>query len=186
MLATVLFLPSVATIHASKSISPISCARWPFLSGLRVVSGGVRGECPYHFGGYESSRWSWLSKSLVAGSSARLASRGKCENRIWRRCLAHDSRDIQPEQRNLTFSSAPVIACDWPQTLCARDLPDRHCYYDLQLFAPSPLLPSTNTAYPLDVLQHANRQHGRTEQAGKDGKLRARTAMALPCVDGHS
>jgi hypothetical protein len=155
MLATVLFLPSVATIHASKSISPISCARWPFLSSLRVVPGSVREECPYHFSGYESSRWSLMSKSLVTGSSARLASRGKCEDRIWRRCLAPDSRDIQPEQRNLTFSSALVIACDWPRTLSARDLPDRHCYYDLQLFAPSPPPPPTNTAQPLDVLQHA-------------------------------
>jgi hypothetical protein len=157
MLATILFLPSVATVHAPKSIPPISCARRPFHSSLRVVPGGVWEGCPYHFSGYESSRWSLMSKSLVTGSSARLASRGKCEGRIWRGCLAHDSRGVwqrQSEQRNLTFSSAPVIACDWPQTHCARDIPDRHCYYDLQLFAPSPPQISTTTAYALAVHQH--------------------------------
>ena len=64
MLATARVLRfCVAIFHASKPEHPISCARWPFVSsfasGTRKHARGVQ---PYHFGGFESSRW-----SLVVG-----------------------------------------------------------------------------------------------------------------------
>jgi hypothetical protein len=82
-----------------------------------------------------------------------------------------------------------VIACDWLQTLCARDstltviATDTETEIHLRQHHHQPL----RTPHTFETcLSTPIRQHGSTEQAGKDGKLRAQTIMAMPCVDGHS
>lgn len=78
--------------------------------------------------------------------------------------------------------SAPSLACDWLQTLCARDtttviarptsapLRDHH-----HRVISTPDTHTTCRSTP-------DRHHGSTEQAGKDGMLRAQSATAiLPC-----
>lgn len=198
MLATALFLPFVVAIfHAPKSVAPIFCAQRPYRSSLRRAPDSVRRGLPYHFGGYESSRWS-LVVGVAGDRKFGLAWLGEESARVefgedaWQ----PDSRG-QSKQRgvraeddgNFTFSSAPVIACDWLQTLCARDTT-----LDLTVIATGtathlrhhhrlPLHPphSSETCPSTPI-----RNHGCTEQAGKDGKLRAQTVMAMPGVDGHS
>jgi hypothetical protein len=78
----------------------------------------------------------------------------------------------------------PVIACDWPQTLCARNILDRHCYSDL-------ICAITSTDF------HKYRSASRRAQThltadmaapNKQGKMVscAQKPMAMPYVDGHS